>query len=223
MREQRLIEGGNLQPIEYPAFYFRWFEHSLEALPEMFLPETERKTATITERSALIQMLMLVQSKTPGEVPYLAGQTYTIIPRLLMPRMIDPEKPWSHEGTYLLCIAYGLQTREATRGATIGFGLLAESYANFGYLGVVGLALGLGWGCGVATRMGRNLPLTCMRSMASLLVLAAALQVEYTAGVLITTLFQEAVVLVAMTLVLMRRQVLRPPLLSRSHSLPGSS
>ncbi len=223
MRAQRQMEGGGLQPIDYPGFYIRWFEHSLDALPEVFQSDTERKTATITERSSLIQMTMLVQSKTPSEVPYLGGETYAAIPRLLLPRMIDPDKPWSHEGAILMCIAYGLQTREMSKQTSIAFGLLAEAYANFGYVGVVGLALLVGWVCGVATRMGRHVPLTSLRGLASLLALSAALQVEYTAGVLVTTLFQEMVVLAVMSLLLMRRQVLRLPMPHRAPSQAGAT
>lgn len=199
---------ATVQPLGYPTLYLRWIGYSLGELPGILQPEAERKHANLDERGSLVHMLLLVQSKTPGEVAYLEGLTYSPIPELLAPRLLDPEKPRSHEGTYRLAIAYGLQTEHATLGTTIAFGLLAEAFANFGYAGVVGLAVVLGMGCGAATRWSMHAPLTSLRGLTALLALAAAIQAEYSAGVLITSLFQSAVVLLAAALVLMRVQPL---------------
>ena len=63
---------------------------------------------------------------------------------MLVPRFINPEKQVSQYGMSLLNIRYGLQTQEETQKTAIGWGLLTESFANFGYLGVIGV--GFCWG-----------------------------------------------------------------------------
>ena len=213
-------EAEAVQPLDYPMFYLRWVGYSLDALPEVLQPQTERTTARLDERGSLIHMTLLVQDKTPQEVPYLGGETYTIIPGLLVPRFINPDKLRSHEGTFRLAIAYGLQTEEATLRTTIAFGLLAEAYANFGYTGVVGLAILLGWGYGAITRASRHAPLTSLRGLAALLIMASAIQAEYTAGVLVTVLAQTGGVLLVAALVLMRPESLRHSAPSRKRTLP---
>jgi hypothetical protein len=155
-------------------------------------------------------MLLLVQSRTPTDVPYFDGETYAFIPRLLVPRLLDPDKPRGHEGTYMMAIAYGLQTSDHTFRYTIGFGLLAEAYANYGFAGVVGLSLLIGWCCAAATRLSLRLPVTSLRSLFSLLVMSAMIQSEYAAGVLISSLFQSSVVLIIAALVVMRLQPYQP-------------
>jgi hypothetical protein len=205
-------DRATLQPIEYPMFYVEWIGYSLEALPQFLIPSGERKGASLTERSSLLQMLLVVQTRSPGIVPFQNGDTYAIIPRLLVPRVIDPDKPWSHEGTYILAIAYGLQTREQTKTTTVGFGLLAESYANFGYFGVLLLGIVLGWFFAWSTRWCLNLPMTALRSMITLLILSLSFQSEVTAGVLVTTLAQSIAVMLLMSLLVMQRHAYRRPL-----------
>ena len=61
-----------------------------------------------------------------------------MLPAMLMPRFMDPDKPESLPGEpsqHSLC---GLQTVESTANTTIGWGVVAEAYANFGYLGRLG-------------------------------------------------------------------------------------
>jgi hypothetical protein len=55
-----------------------------------------------------------------------------------------------------------------------------------------------------------NVPLTSLRGLAALLVMAAALQTEHTAGVAVTTLFQSGVVLLAGSVFVMRSQSRTP-------------
>src|SRR5206468_2846385 len=83
-----------------------------------------------------MQLLLFVQAASPDDVPFMDGETYAILPTLLVPRILMPNKPASHEGTYLLNIHYGIQTRDDTAKTTIGFGLLNEAFANFGYIGI---------------------------------------------------------------------------------------
>lgn len=146
----------------------------------------------------------MAQDKTPRDVPYLFGGSYAIIPQLLIPRFLNSTKIRSHEGTYLLNIHYGLQTREEAYKTTIGWGLLNEAYANFGLLGCVGLAVILGAGYGQATRWRMNTPLLSSRSLFTILLISYASQSEYSAGVYVAAMFQSVVPLVVVSLLFMK-------------------
>ncbi len=118
---------------------------------------------------------------------------------------MSPDKPWSHEGTYILSTHYGLQTRTQTLTTTIGFGLLAESYANFGWVGIVGLAALTGAATGTAARWGAAVPITSFPGLFGFLVLSAFLQTETTAGVAVSSLAQGTLALLGVGCVFMRR------------------
>ncbi|MEP0885044.1 hypothetical protein NDI49_26180 [Trichocoleus sp. ST-U3] len=192
-----------MQPWEYPAFYTEWFGYSLEYLKPDKSPATDKKSSSL-ERSSVIHMLLFAQEKSPKETFYLYGKTYEIIPQLLIPRFINKNKIRSHEGTYILNIHYGLQTQEAALKTTIGWGLLAEAYANFGLLGCAGLGIALGAAYGQATRWSLNTPLLSSRSLFNVLLMSFAFQSEWTAGVYVAALFQASATLVGITFVFMR-------------------
>lgn len=207
-------KGRAVYPWDYPGLYARWFTTGLAQMPNLLEPDdraTKGRQAGFVERASVVQMLMLVQSKSGEEVAYLGGETYWIIPELLVPRFLHESKPWSHEGTYLLSIHYGLQTREQTRRTTIGFGLLAEAYANFGYTGVAALALLLGGGFALVTRWSLAVPITSVWGLFGLLVFGLAVQTEHTAGVVVTSLFQGTVTLLAFALCTMSRHTVAVP------------
>ena len=133
------------------------------------------------------------------------GDTYAIIPALLVPRIFNPTKMASHEGTYRLNIHYGFQTREDTAHNTIGFGLLNESYANFGYVGVTLLALVLGVYYGAVSRWAQNAPVLSFRSLFAVIVASYAFQTEFAAGVYVSALFQSTCALLILAALFMRR------------------
>jgi hypothetical protein len=199
----------------YVELYQEWFGYAFDELAAKTRnaddPTGRQSTASAPlERASVLHMLLLVETRSPGEVPHLMGDTYAIIPELLLPRFLSPNKPWAHESTYRLSIHYGLQTREQTKTTTIGFGLLAESYANFGYVGVAGLAVLVGAVAGGAMRWGRGRPISSFRGLFGLLVLSALLQTESALGVATNSLFQATVALSLVGLVFMRSLPLTP-------------
>ena len=195
-----------VQTWEYPALYGEWIDYSFKYLSNKKGRKESEQKASFLERSSVIQMLLIAQTKTPKDVPYLGGKTYAIIPRLLIPRILNSNKIRSHEGTSLLSIHYGLQTRKATLSTTIGWGLLSEAYANFGLTGCAGLAIILGAVYGQMTRWSLNTPLLSSRSLFGVLMINCASQTEWTAGVFVSALFQSVVILVGITLVFMKFQ-----------------
>jgi hypothetical protein len=153
-----------------------------------------------------MQLLLYVQTMTPNSVPYLDGATYAIIPSLLVPRIFNEEKIRSHEGTFMLSTHYGFQTEEATQRTTIGFGLLNEAYANFGFGGIGLLALLSGAYYGGVSRWARGAPILSLRALFAILVASYSFQTEFAAGVYVSALFQSTVALVALALGFMRRK-----------------
>jgi hypothetical protein len=113
-----------------------------------------------------------------------------LLPSMLLPRFLDPDKPQSQAGLNLLSVRYGLQSLESTANTTIGWGLIAEAYANFGYVAVIAVGGLLGTLCGLLTRISvAAKPL----SLPMLIVIAAALalfNVEMDASYLLITLAQ---------------------------------
>ncbi len=204
-----------VQPWEYPGFYAEWFDLSYNKFSEGFLhPDFNskaRRQQTLAERVDLIYLLLMVQKKTPTEVPYLDGATYAIIPQLLVPRVFNKSKLSTFEGIYLLNIHYGLQTRAETAKTTIGWGLINEAYANFGLLGCGVLAVILGVFYGQATRWSMHTPLLSSRSLFSVVLFSLAFQTEINAGVYVTELMQSVVVLLFLNFTLMAVHKVTPP------------
>lgn len=192
-----------------PQFYMDWFTYGLE---EMGLVqdvnrgfEDESKVSSIFERSGNLHMLLLVQQKSPEEVPFLGGITYEPIPRLLIPRFIDSEKGYSHAGNIMLTVNYGVQTIEQTKTTSIYWGLVPEAYANFGYVGVGVLAIVMGAFYSTITRLTVGVPMTSLRFVLGLLILGAATKAD-TMGVFITQQFQGVMGVTLAAFVLMRRE-----------------
>lgn len=192
--------GTTVTPLEYPAFFGEWYGYSLENIRRG--GEGETKTESFATRASLLQLFLLARERQAAGTEPLAGATYAIIPTLLVPRALMPDKPASHEGTYLLNIRYGLQRRQDTYTTTIGWGLLNEAYGNFGYAGVAGLALVLGTLLGAYARWTYQLPALSARFLGGVLVLAMAFQTEFSSGVLVASLFQSLVALGALLVLL---------------------
>lgn len=202
-------EARSLTLMTLPAFYWDWFSYGVEEVGSVAGIAAGRKDdegpTSIFERAGNLHMLLLVQKKTPGEVPYFNGATYAPIPRLLIPRLIDDQKGISHAGNVMLTVNYGLQTIEQTASTSIGWGLLPEAYANFGYIGIAGLAVVLAIFYALITNLTVGVPMTSLRFVLGLLIMAAATRAD-TMGVFITTQFQGIVGVSLAAMVLMRRQ-----------------
>jgi hypothetical protein len=200
-------ESTSLAPAQYPDFFAQWVQYSIENITT---PDAGGRAASFSTRASLVQLFLLARERQREGAPALNGASYAIIPSLLLPRALVPDKPASHEGTYLLNIHYGLQRREDTRTTTIGWGLFNEAFGNFGYTGIAGLALFLGAVLGGYARWTQRVPELSARFLLAVLVLMMASQTEFSAGVLVSSLFQFTAVLGGLLLLLgARRQVVR--------------
>jgi hypothetical protein len=191
-----------------PQFYWDWFSYGFEEVGSVAGivtgPKDEDGPTSVFERSGNLHMLLLVQKKTPGEVPFFNGASYAPIPRLLIPRFIDNQKGISHASNVMLSVNYGVLSIENTN-TSVGWGLVPEAYANFGYIGIAGLAVVLAIFYGWITNLTVGVPMTSLRFVLGLLIMAAATRAD-TMGIFVTTQFQGIVGVSLAAMVLMRRQ-----------------
>jgi hypothetical protein len=192
---------------QIPGMMADWFTAGIVALG------SGGQESSVLERASLLHMLLLVQRATPGFIPHLGGQTYAMLPQILVPRFINPDKPESQAVLNFLSIRYGLQYVESTTSTTIGWGLVAEAYANFGYLAAIPVGLLFGALCGALMRLSARaspLSLPMFVTIASTLVL---FNLELDLSYLIVTLAQTiaAVLLLASLPELLKRRMTRVP------------
>jgi hypothetical protein len=138
-------------------------------------------------------MLLRVQQLTPEYIPYLGGETYALLPEYLVPRFLNPDKTFSQAGLALLNIRYGIQTREGVATTTIGWGIISEAFANFGYVGVVGTAVVFGLLTALFTRWSAGRPPLSLPTLLSVAALVTLTNLEADFGFLLSILWQALV------------------------------
>jgi hypothetical protein len=153
-------------------------------------------------------MLLYVQRcMTVSHDPPLGGDTYTIIPKLLVPRLLWPGKPRTHEGQVQLNTHFRLQSERETWTTYIAWGLLAEAYANFGpIMGPLFLGAVLGLVLTSIEVWSGNYPLMSLRgAIAAAVMLQTINSYEMTAAIYVTSTGQLLVTVLAAMIVLSRR------------------
>ncbi|MGA2694233.1 MAG: O-antigen polysaccharide polymerase Wzy, partial [Opitutaceae bacterium] len=192
MRE-KYWDGGAPRPTaaDLPAFFGEWINDGLATAPTGG-PIVEKHT--LLDRTSLIQIMCLVISVTPDKRPYLYGETYAQIPGQFVPRIFWPGKPVGHISTYTLAIYYGLQRVEDTQRTTIGFGLLAEAYANFGFGGVCIVAYVFGALFKKISGWASESPILSYPGMILIVLMAWSFQDELTLSIWLSSLWQACAV-----------------------------
>lgn len=190
----------------YPSFYAEWLEKGVDAYTgarrEIILEDQDN----VFGRTSLVHMLIYAQQRVPDYVPYLEGRTVYIVPQLLIPRILWPDKPRTHLGQIIMNTHLGRQDLDSTEHTYIAWGLLAEFYVNFGYAGAVALGLLLGVGLGWITRLSMGVPLGSYRFFVGVIFLIAAVTMtQNSLGIVATTLWQSLLVLSGVVFVLTRR------------------
>jgi hypothetical protein len=182
-------QGNVVEPWNYPALYVEWFQDSLKELARS-KAGGEEEQQSIFARVNTISLLLQAQQMAPSQVAFLAGETYALIPSAMVPRLLNSEKASPLESDTILNVHFGNQTAEATQATTIGWGMLNEAYANYGYAGCAVLAVILGAFYGWITRLGLGLPPTSLSMLVGVFTLSFTLQTEMTAAVYITAYLQ---------------------------------
>ena len=200
-------QGHIIQPWSLPGFFAEWIQTSASQIISQ--RHSGEMTPSIFARANTMDLLLQAQRMSPEEVPFLHGATYSIIPDALVPRVVHPGKISPHDSTSMLNIHYGNQTWEATQVTSIGWGMLNEAFANFGYAGCFGLAVILGAFYGLMTRWSIGLPLTSLQSMVGIYTMSFAIQTEMTAAIFITAYLQGLFALLVLAFLFSERQRLK--------------
>ena len=190
-------QGSGVKPWAYPSLYGEWIQASLKQLAAQ--KHEEEEAQSIFSRLNTINLLLQAQEMAPKEVPFLHGETYAIIPSAIMPRIFDSEKASPHYSTSLLNVHFGNHTWESAKSTSIGWGLLNEAYANFGYMGCLFLAVILGTFYGLITHFGIGMPVSSLATLVGIFTLGFALQTEMTAAIFITAYLQGLFALLLMS------------------------
>jgi len=191
MREKYWDEGTDSSDFyskpSLPVFMLEWVTAGFAAL---YSGEVGRD---VSQRASLVRILLNVQRVAGNSIGFLNGETYALLPQMLVPRFLDPEKIPSQAGMRLLNVHFGIQSEEDTLRTSIGWGPLAEGYANFGYLGVAGAAVVVGLLGGALTAWSAG---AAAISLPALLAVAAVLQrvnLEADLAYLFVSMFQSFV------------------------------
>ena len=200
MREKYWVNYAPLPTFaQLPDFFTEWIEDGLVSEPAGGDPAEKH---SLLDRTSLIQILCLVVANTPDHLPYLNGETYLQIPGQFVPRFFWPNKPVGHISTYTLSIYYGLQNAEDTEKTTIGFGLLTEAYANFGYIGVVLIGFLFGTAFKKFSGWAADSPILSYPGMVMIVLMAWSFQDEMTLSLWLSSLYQACLVVCAVPFVL---------------------
>lgn len=161
-------------------------------------PEGQSLLHRVNNLSNLLYVIDAIDAR--GFQP-LGGATYTLIPPLLLPRFLWPNKPRTHQGQIMLNVHFGRQDLHSTYRTYVAWGLLPEAYGNFGALKgamILGLFLGFvsAW-IELATLRKMVLSLEGFLAFTTFLILTNAY--EMVASVFVTALFQALVPIVVAT------------------------
>lgn len=188
--------GSALSLSNMPALYREWAEASLEKLAvRRESPQVEdKKGQSLLERMDNLQNLaFVVEAQTIRDVRTLGGETYSLIPPLLVPRFLWHDKPRTHEGQILLNLHFGRQQSiEQTETTYVAWGLLPEAVGNFGPLGGA-LFLGpiFGFFLGIVEQWSTRKRLFSVEGLAiAAFLLQLLVSFEMVASVFITATFQ---------------------------------
>lgn len=181
---------------QLPAFMGEWLRAGLAL--EQDEEANARMTSKLIERTSLFHIMCLVTSVTPDRQPFLHGETYRDIPGQFIPRLLWPNKPPGHVSTSKLSVYYGLQTEEDTQKTTIGFGVVSEAYANFGFIGLVVVGAIIGAAVKKVGCWSSQSPLLSYGGLLVVILLAWSFQVEFTMSIWLASFYQACIAVLAM-------------------------
>ncbi len=187
---------------QFPAFFAEWASASSKYLFDerqgAVGNATVEKGQSILDRVNNLQNLTyILEAYATGRYSQLDGETYLLIPALLIPRVIWPNKPRTHQGQILLNLHFGRQdSLEATQGTYVAWGLVPEAVGNYGwFVGPMSVGLVLGFLIGRLESWTVRLRLFSVEGIVTMVVMVIiSLSYEMVASVLVTSLFQAIVV-----------------------------
>jgi hypothetical protein len=188
-------QSGKASPslTELPAFFTEWVGYSLA-------PRDAKENNTIFERASLIQMLCLSVDRVPSLKPYMEGESYIDIPAQFVPRFLWPEKPSGLLSNIRLALYFNLVNLENATSVSIAFGIVAEAYINFGFVGVATLGLVMGMIFRRMSVLSQSAPIFSSLGILMILLTAWSFQIEQVMATWLGSLFQASVVCIGLPL-----------------------
>jgi hypothetical protein len=171
-RDNQSLKNSSI--VQVPGMMVEWFAAGIGGTVSKALGGKQLEGNSLLERTSLLHMVLAVQEATPSIIPYLEGGTYALLPSMLVPRFLQPDKTESQAGLNLLSVRYGRQRAEDTYKTTLGWGMVAEAYANYGNPAVIVVGALFGALCGMLMRLSATaapLSLAMLMSIASTLAL----------------------------------------------------
>jgi len=197
MREIYWGENSHdLRVMEVPGFYQEWIGYGLESGIKITGKEDAAGHSSLFDRASLFQIVCYTMDTVPSRSPYLEGETYAYILPQVIPRFLWPSKPSPNDSVKILSVKLGMLTEEGAETTSIGYGLIAESYANFGYYGSAVLALLLGFAARKIARSTAACSTLSIGGIFRILCLAWALNSETTLAVWLSSLYQACIAIV---------------------------
>jgi hypothetical protein len=171
-RDNQSLKNSSI--VQVPGMMVEWFAAGIGGTVSKALGGKQLEGNSLLERTSLLHMVLAVQEATPSIIPYLEGGTYALLPSMLVPRFLQPDKTESQAGLNLLSVRYGRQRAEDTYKTTLGWGMVAEAYANYGNPAVIVVGALFGAFCGMLMRFSATaapLSIAMLMSIASTLAL----------------------------------------------------
>jgi hypothetical protein len=185
-------DSHDISVAEVPGYYKEWFGYGWKEVFNSGHDETKQQSSLL-ERASLLQIVCHIIEVVPDHTPYLDGETYSYILPQIFPRFIWPDKPSPNDSVKVLSVQTGMLSPEEAETTSIGFGLIAEAYANFGSYAIVVL----GFFMGLALRTVARATALCRTLSAGgifrILCLAWCLNAETTLAVWLSSLYQACI------------------------------
>jgi hypothetical protein len=118
-----------------------WFDASLSEWQKAFaVGDKEAYVGLISQslmRTSLLTQVANVIERTPDDVPFQKGKTYSYFLVTWIPRFLWPDKPFVSGANQFYQVAYGLTREDSLDQVSIAVGSLGEAYMNFGWIGIL--------------------------------------------------------------------------------------
>jgi hypothetical protein len=186
-------QGHEVGISDVPSFYQQWFSFGLAGGIKIAGKEEDSGHSSLLDRASLFQLVCFTIDTVPDRTPYLNGTTYAYVLPQIIPRFMWPGKPSPNDSVKMLSVKMGMLSEEQAETTSIGYGLIAEAYANFGLIGNVVLALLLGLTARTISRRTADCSTFSLGGVFRILCLAWCLNAETTLAVWLSSLYQASI------------------------------
>jgi hypothetical protein len=177
---------------QLPSFFGEWVSAGLEKNTEE--EDSKNVALKLADRASLLQMIAMSVDQVPSLRPHLGGESYVDIPAQVVPRFLWPDKPSSLMSNVRLALYFNLVDPNDPFTTSIAFGIISESYVNFGFFGVLLIGTLTGLGFKHITLRSVGAPMFSAIGIFMVLLTAWCFQVEQVLATWLASLFQASAI-----------------------------